>query len=208
MKHARLALLLTATTLLAACSGSQKASDSNFKKAISAYNQSHPLCLPISPATDDMSGGVIGQETVRIVRTDAAGKPTNKNALKQMGILDKEGVYDQQKDEEADGYKSYYAVFTLTDKGKKYFVGPANNPHLCIGTTRVKKINWFSLPTGDNGLTVSHVSYRGQHDLHKWAKKLLQAGNPEVIDSLDEEINMQSTLVLTNKGWLDSRELN
>ncbi|MDO5685966.1 MAG: hypothetical protein Q4G42_01000 [Neisseria sp.] len=203
----RLFLLSCTALLLAACSDNQQASDANLKSAIDAYNQAHPLCLPMSPMGEGFRGGVFGDPSIRIVRADLNGKSINKQALKQMEVLEKEGVYDRQKDE-AGSAKARVAVFTLSDKGKGYFTGSATNPQLCIGTTRVKKIQWFSQPTAHNGLTVSRVAYEGEYELHKWAKKLLKAADSETPISLNQTVSAQTTLVQTNKGWLDIRELD
>ena len=85
--------------------------------------------------------------------------------------------------------------------------GTQRGPLFCVGKQKIGKINWFTTPTPDNGLTVSEVSYQVELKPEKWADKLIKASEGKW-KRLKEPYNENTTLVQTNKGWRDIREMN
>ncbi|MBR6026503.1 MAG: hypothetical protein IK065_02765 [Neisseriaceae bacterium] len=190
--------------LLSACNNHQTAGDRNFKQALNKYNQQHPECRTIPLINEDNSNISLGNDVIRISRTDSAGNKINQKALKQMQLLKKAGIYKQNKDDASSDGKVSVAVFVLNKDAKNKY----KSKQLCIGTIKVKEIKWFSQPTNDKGLVVSKVAYAGEYQLYKWSERLLKETQPDMYDKLKQPVNAQSTLVLTNKGWLDIREVN
>lgn len=210
MMKKTITLLTVSALVLTACGGNKTQDDKQILKAIDTYHSQNPLCMAMPPAIDSGTANVLGSETVRFLKTDANGKRMNSNAVKQMSVLTKAGMYRQRKDEKSPdiGKKAWVAVYELTDKGAKFTTGNWGNRQLCLGTLMVADIDWYSQPTADKGLTVSRVSYHGKYRLHKWANKLLKASNnPQLEHDLTQPAPMQAVVVKTNKGWIDMREV-
>ena len=70
----------------------------------------------------------------------------------------------------------------------------------------MEKINWYTEPTPANGVTLSKVSYEAEFKPEKWAEKLLEKGG-EQWPQIDRTRTQTATLVQTNQGWRDIREL-
>ncbi len=190
--------------LLSACNNNQTANDRNFRQALNKYNEQHPECRTIPLINEDNANISLGNDVIRISRTDSAGNKINQKALKQMQLLKKAGIYKQNKDDSTSDGKVSVAVFVLNKDAKNKH----KNKQLCIGTIKVKEVKWFSQPTNDKGLVVSKVAYGGEYKLYKWSDRLLKETQPDLYDKFKQPVNAQSTLVLTNKGWLDIREVN
>ena len=204
-----ISISLIAALALTACGNNNKAQDKTIKKAIEDYHAAHPLCMALPPAIDNGLTNVLGNDSVRFLKTDANGKRINTTAVKQMSILTSAGIYKKGKDikQPEIGKKAWLAVYDLTEKGKQYTRNEQGNHALCIGTLSVKEIKWYSDPTADNGVTVTRVAYQGKYRLHKWAEKILQLGNAKLHSDLGKITEAQAVLVKTNKGWIDKREL-
>lgn len=200
---------LFAAVTLTACGNDSKQNDKAIKKAIEDYNNAHPLCMAVIPAVESGVTNVLGSDMVRFVKVDGNGKRINSQAVKQMGVLTKAGIYKKRKDEKSpeNGKKAWVASYELTEKGRQFTRGEMGSRQLCVGNLSVQNIQWFSDPTADNGLTVSRVSYQGKYRLHKWAEKTLAAGSSSVYQNLSQPSVSQAVVVKTNKGWIDLREV-
>lgn len=207
MMNKNIALLTLSLCLLTACHKQQD--EKQILQAINAYHSNHPLCMALPPAIDNGVTHILGSETVRFLKTDADGKRINTNAIKQMTTLTKAGIYRKRKDEKNPeiGKKAWSAVYELTEKGAKFTTGEVGNRQLCLGSMTANKVQWYSEPTADQGLTVSRVSYQGTYHLHKWAKQLLHTSNPKLLENLSHSSDLQATVMKTNKGWIDVREV-
>lgn len=191
--------IIAISMLITACSGNQKANENNFKQAIRKYETQHPLCLAMPLAVDN-ENIFLGQPIIRIEHS----KTLDKNTIRQMEVLNKADIYKKQKSEKING--NHVSVYKLTDKGAKY--ADKTRPLLCVANLNVERIKWFSQPTADNGLYVSHVSFSGKYKLHSWADKLLKINNDDTYKLLQQPVDAQTVLVLTNKGWIDNREVS
>ena len=202
-----LTLLLSSTLLLSACGASSQYDDKHIKQAIEDYNSTHPLCMAVIPAVESGMTNVLGSDVVRFVKVDGKGKRVNTDAVKQMTALTNAGLYKKQKDEKDNniGKKSWVAVYHLTEKGQKFTDNTMGTRHLCVGTLAVQDVKWFSEPTADRGVTITHVAYQGKYHLYKWAEKVLTHGNSSLYKNLSQPIQSQTVLVKTNKGWIDAR---
>lgn len=207
---------LAALLLLAACGGSQKADTGNFKKAISDSVKDEKVCLPVPLAVDALTGGealggLLGAPQIRVVTENLQGDRINKHALKQMDTLVRAGLYHKGEQETqplgVNGVAVPVTVFKLTEKGSAQVAPGRLGPELCVGTEKVTGIDMFTEPTPANGVTVSRVVYTAQLVPEKWASKLARHGSGELEQRLKEPQRRQTTLVLTNKGWRDLREL-
>ena len=65
----------------------------------------------------------------------------------------------------------------------------------------------FTEPTAANGVTISKVVYQAELVPEKWVKKLLKNSDKELAERVETPQRQSVTLVLTNQGWRDLREL-
>ena len=65
----------------------------------------------------------------------------------------------------------------------------------------------FTEPTAANGVTISKVVYQAELVPEKWLKKLLKNSDKELAERVEAPQRQSVTLVLTNQGWRDLREL-
>ena len=201
-----------ALLLLAACGSGNEAGEANFKKALEESGGGRHVCLPLVLDVQTPDGQAafrhvtIGEPVLEFAKRDLAGQRINETAEKQTEILVKEGFYKKVK-ADRDTDKNAPAVFELTEKGAAQARGTPRGPLFCVGKQKIGKINWFTTPTPDNGFTVSEVSYQAELDAEKWAFKLIKAGGKDW-ESLLEPGNRSITLVQTNKGWKDMRDLS
>ena len=201
-----------ALLLLAACGSGNEAGEANFKKALEESGGGRHVCLPLVLDVQTPDGQpafrnvTVGEPLLQYAVRDVSGKRINETAAKQVEILAKEGFYRKVKTQGGED-KNAPAVFELTEKGAAQARGTPRGPLFCVGKQKIGKINWFTTPTPDNGFTVSEVSYQAELDAKKWADKLIKAGGKEW-EPLKEPSNRSVTLVQTNKGWKDMRDLS
>lgn len=208
-------LLGAVAFVLAACGSSNEASESHFKKVIEESGNNRNVCLPLMLDIETPNGipaqnVMLGEPVILISDHSADGKRINQIAEKQLEVLEKEGLYRKLKTDtrplsEERSIKT--ATYELTDKGVELVRGTRRGPLFCVGKQKIGKINWFTTPTPDNGLTVSEVSYQVELKPEKWADKLIKASEGKW-KRLKEPYNENTTLVQTNKGWRDIREMN
>ncbi|MDF7675929.1 hypothetical protein PT286_04165 [Neisseriaceae bacterium ESL0693] len=201
--------LLSLSVLLTACGNSQKATKSNFAKAIDAYATHEKVCLPVGlTLQNDQHNNIVflGNQEIRIAKRDVDGKAINKNAIKQMHVLVDAGLYHQEEEKQQDN-KIPVIVFTRTEKSNDTVVNSPTTPLLCIGKQHVEQIILFTEPTPDNGVMASKVVYDARIQPEKWAEKLLKTRDDDWKDKLHQPQRGVSTLVLTNEGWKDIRAI-
>ena len=216
MKH-WIALGLVAT--LAACSG-HDVSKSDLRKAINDYNRDHPFCVPVQGVLAQQAGntahlikGGLGDDWIHITTENLDGDDINEAAQKQLQVLTRAGLYEKagRKEQKAllgDDLKVDVDSYQLTKEGKKQFIqGTAQGHALCVGHVKVDKISWFTEPTPANGMTVTQVRYVPEYDMERFAKKLVKTGMPELQQKLEQNNELTATLVRTNSGWKDVRDL-
>lgn len=205
-------LLVAPVLMLAACGDNNEASESNFKKSISKIAEQQSVCLPLILEIQNPDGSparkvAIGETQIQIADKDKNNDKINKDALAQMEALVDADMYQQNgkettKTEEATNRTVSYL---LTEKGAQQVQTTTDGPVFCIGREKVEKINWFTQPTPANGVTVAKVSYQAEFVPEKWAKKLLKT---EGWKDLQEPREKFTTLIQTNTGWRDIRELH
>ncbi|MCP2041703.1 hypothetical protein L1281_002314 [Neisseria sp. HSC-16F19] len=210
------ALALSALLLLAACGGGHQADKGRFKKAITEYAKQEKVCLPVSLAVDSLPGGeavggLLGAPQIRVVTENIQGDRINKQALKQMDTLVRAGLYHKGEKETqpvgVDGTSVPVTIFKLSEKGQAQVEPGAHGPALCLGTQKVADIEMFTEPTPANGVTVSRVVYTTTLVPEKWVSRLARDSSDTLTQRIKEPQRRQTTLVLTNKGWRDLREL-
>lgn len=204
--------LIGAGVLLAGCGSSHEAGKSQFKHAIERYTKNNGVCLPLAlnvSSQDAQDGQVVGRQIMlgmeRIVleTRNAQGGRLNETALKQMKILEDEGFYQKEKNSADDE-----AVFQITAKGQAQTRAGVHSPLFCIGKHRIENVLYYTEPaTNAVGLTVSQVVYEADVSLEGWADRLLSRGSADWKNSLHIRRTEQATMVKTNDGWRDLREL-
>ncbi len=198
----RMLTALAAIGLLAGCGG-QEAGKGAFQDAVERYVGQHEICLPVALDTDGGAPVWLGAERIVLPLRDAAGEKTNAAALKQLRTLADAGLYDKLDTENDDA-----PVFVLTAEGRQHVRVSPVAPLLCIGHERVEKVRYYTEPaTTADGLTVSRVVYEARLGPSGWGKRLLRHGRDEWRQRLPLERVEQATLVKTNDGWRDLREL-
>ncbi|MDO5639423.1 MAG: hypothetical protein Q4G28_06085 [Neisseria sp.] len=206
---------IAAAALLAACSGGKEASKSTFEKSINQYTKQNGVCLPLALNIQNPQGFesrnnvMLGEPLILVAERDLNGNKINETALKQLKIVDKEGFYKEGDSETLsapDDNKIKIRSYQLTEKGMAQTLESPHGPLFCIGTQEVDKINWFTQPTPSDGVTVSKVSYQAKFKPESWAKKLLKEGGSEW-ERIGNIRTQTATLVRTNEGWRDIREL-
>lgn len=212
----KISLLFAASLLLAACSGKQEASNSNFTNAINEFGKNDKVCLAVNLVLDNAQGGInnmitLGNKEIRIARKNSEGEKVNKTALKQMDILTDADLYEQGKDVTLTvngGPDIPQAVYYRTSKGEANVLNSAQGSLLCLGTQKVDKIVLFTEPTPANGMTISKVVYDAKLVPEKWAENLIKTTDENWWKSLQEPQRRAAILVLTDKGWKDERALH
>ncbi len=203
MMNMRMCAALAAAGLLAACGG-QEAGKGTFQDAVERYVGQHEICLPVALDTDGGAPLRLGAEQIALPLRDAEGGKINEAAAKQMRALEDAGLYSKLKTENRDEAP----VFVLTDEGRQHTRLSPVGPLLCVGHERVQKVRYYTEPaTTADGLTVSRVVYEAKVELSGWGKRLLRHGREDWRQRLPLERVEQATLVKTNDGWRDLREL-
>ena len=217
MKQIKWLALAGMAALLSACGGKQEASKSNIEQAINDFAAQERVCLPISVSIDTTQGvdvlanGMLGDQQIRIPLKNGQGERVNKQALKQMDVLVDAKLY--RKGDEATqavgiGANTVpVAVFERTEKGDEQVLASPHGSLLCLGTQKVSDITLFTEPTAANGVTISKVVYEAKLVPEKWVSKLLKNSDKELGERLEAPQRQSVTLVLTNQGWRDLREL-
>ena len=76
---------------------------------------------------------------------------------------------------------------------------------MCVGQQKVTDIRYYTEPTPANGITVSQVAYQADIQMPSWAKTLLR--DTPMYEDLKQPLNEKITLVKTNGGWRDIRQI-
>lgn len=213
-----IALGLVAT--LTACSGND-VSKSDLSKAINEYNRDHPFCVPVQGLLAQQAGntahlikGGLGDDWIHVTVENLDGDDINQAAQKQLQVLTRAGLYEKagKKEQKAllgSDLKVPVSSYQLTEEGKKQFIRATAQGHaLCLGQVKVDKVVWFTEPTPANGVTITQVRYQPEYKLERFAKQLMKEGMPELKDKLEQQDELTATLVRTDQGWRDVRELS
>ncbi|MBF0803234.1 MULTISPECIES: hypothetical protein [unclassified Neisseria] len=206
------AFAASAVLLLAACSEPQP-DKATFEKAINRYSAAQGMCMPLVLNVENgilTGAAAVGEPLVKIAERDSEGRKINESAFRQMRLLDKEGFYKQGRAETVpspeNGREIKVQVYELTDKGRAQARPGPDGVHFCIGALKVVKVNWFTEPTPADGVTVSKVSYEARLETAKWAERFMREGGSGWKHP-DTTRNLAATMVKTNDGWRDIREL-
>lgn len=217
MKQVQYAALTAVALVLAACGGGkQVANKDNFEQAINRFAAQEKVCLPVavagdgSQAADAPLNGMLGDPVIRIVERNAQGDRINKQALKQMDVLVDAGLYRKGDKAEINvgGRDVPMAVFERTEQGAQQVQSGPQGSLLCLGHQKVEEIALFTEPTAANGVTVSKVVYDAKLEPEKWVGRLLKSSAPDLAETIKQPQRQNVTLVLTNQGWRDLRELH
>lgn len=207
-------LLLSAVLMLSACGDGSDASENKLRKAINEDARFNRVCIPFQLDVEHRVYGenphqsAFGAPELMLLKRLENGKRANEHALKQMEALVRAGLYKAEKEKRVSvGDKSLrYASYSLTERGQNEIVPKPHGALLCVGKYKVVKINYFTEPTATQGVTVTHVSYQAKVMPEKWAGSLLK--ETEYRDLPQERVEQSVTLMKTNDGWRNVRELH
>lgn len=207
---------VAAALLLAACAG-EKAGNALFEQTINRYNKQAGLCLPLLVnvqypiGRDAFRQAALGSPEITIAEVDQSGNLINPTALKQMDLLEREGFYEKESVRIPLSSKNPTltdaARYTLTEQGQNHSRQmPKGHPLFCIGYEEVAKINWHTDSASSGNTPSVRVSYDARFIPEKWLPKLLENGGGKL--PIDEIRVQTATLVKTDSGWKDAREVN
>lgn len=208
-------LLIGAALALGACS-SQDDTTEHMQQAINDASRFNQVCLPYTldvqhrADNESKAHSLLGAPEIKLLKRQPDGKRANPEAIRQMDKLVHAGLYEEQKEEKGEaseqGEAPRYLVYRLTEQGKEKIRLGHHGALLCVGTAKVEKINYFTEPTAHRGYTVSQVSYTAKIVPEKWAKSLLK--DDDALKAFNHSVERSATLVKTNNGWRDIRELH
>ena len=185
-----------AVCLLSACSPSQ-ISKSDVQKALDTRLKEN----------DEITQELLGAREVRFLKRRLDGKHANHAAAEQMEALVDAGIYSSAESKrigEGEETIRYYS-YQLTPKGENYFIPSPHGALLCVGQQKVTDIRYYTEPTPANGITVSQVANQADIQMPSWAKTLLR--DTPMCEDLKQPLNEKITLVKTNGGWRDIRQI-
>lgn len=198
-------VLSSLTLLLFACSNPKDANETNFKTALVDYYATQKPCIGLSGKFPYTQQGYVSKDTQQVL-----------DELVTLGLLKK-----QQKEVEERHFNKTRKVmknlYTLTGLGNP-ISQEAKLEHnrlvatkFCYGDYEVTEVTNFTPPANTMGQTVSSVNFTIKvNNIADWAKKskLLQKQYKNLakdIASSTTPTKEQTSLVLTEKGWLHQR---
>lgn len=210
---------IVATTIFAltACGNAEdnkiEAQKSLMQQAIDNASQFNQICLPYTLkieyrlAKDNPANTLIGAPQIKLLSRQENGKHVNNEAIKQMQQLVEADLYKPIKThkQNENNPTQHYLIYQLTEQGKDKIRLSHHGAMLCVGTTQVENINYFTEPTPHRGYTVSQVNYTAKLIPEKWAKNLVR--DHKALKEMNNQLERNATLVKTNEGWRDIREL-
>lgn len=204
-----------AILLLAACAD-EKAGNALFEKTINRYNGQAGVCLPLLVnvqypiGRDAFRQAALGSPEITIAEADQSGNRINTTALKQMNLLEREGFYEKEYVRiplsSTNPTRTDAVRYTITEQGRKQSRTAADGmPRFCIGREEVQKVTWYSEPDAGKDHAAVRVAYEARFIPETWLAKLLESGGGKL--PLDEVRAYNTTVVQTDDGWKDVREL-
>lgn len=215
MKVANL-MIAFSVSALSACSGSSsEAGKAVFEETINRYEAQRGVCLPVKLDVNDglqtlLGNNLVGSDEIRILYTDSLGNKVNQQALRQMDLLEEGGFYQRVEDNFAKPQRQSEVkvkVFQITDKGRSQTKLSPQGPKFCIGRLKVDEVKWYTEPAAGSGMIMSKVAYQATFVPERWAKRLLKEDEKVWREAAKPSV-LKATLVKTNEGWRDIRELN
>ena len=184
------------------------------QKALDASKTLNQICVPFQltidtrlKENDEITQELLGAREVRFLKRRPDGKHANHAAAEQMEALVDAGIYSSAESKrigEGEETIRYYS-YQLTPKGENYFIPSPHGALLCVGQQKVTDIRYYTEPTPANGITVSQVAYQADIQMPSWAKTLLR--DTPMYEDLKQPLNEKITLVKTNGGWRDIRQI-
>lgn len=202
MSKLSILVAMALSLLLAGCgSDPQAASKSVFKKAISAWNDAHPVCIKFS---EDLP--------IEVPAKDAARR-AGMDALVAAQLMTATPI---SKEPATFGYGSGpqpHIRYQPTAAGKSFIHSDANHflggTDLCFGKHRVQAIRSFTAPADFAGMRMSRVTYAWKLEPEPWTSNpAIRTAFPVIADALDEpEGEATDALVLTSDGWVNEHAI-
>lgn len=205
-------LILGAAALALSACGKDDGPEAQMQQAIDEAARFNRICVPYRLNVEHTESGatpaVLGAPEIKLLKRTAEGGRANAEAVKQMEQLVRAGLYQEEKEEKTGEGKEAVRrlVYSLTDSGKEHIRIGHHGAILCVGSSKVEKINYFTEPTPHRGYTVTQVNYTARIVPEKWAKSLLKSD--KTLEELKHTAERSTTLVKTNDGWRDIRELD
>ncbi len=197
--------LLSSAFILTACSDPNKASESNFEKALSSYyGQEKPICIDL-PNSQEMPIKSQTEEKRLDALVDAGlfEKTTGPVTIRLMFAV------DGKREKEVEGF-----IYSPTTEADNYLVETSNSftgtsHDICFGKLSKLKVTNYTVPSEAMGITMARVHHTFEiTDIPNWVNN---ESFKTAFSGLEHELNQNeanATLILTSKGWLHERDPN
>lgn len=216
MKIKPLALTLL-SILLAACSSSKDATNSNFERAANAHFSKN--CIKLKPVVFSAQNNsfplTVALQTKNNFNKQEQLDNDNANRTRPLDLLVKAGILSVQ-----DSTKKEMPLFgkvevvvptkiySLTDLGKKS-LEREDSTGFCIGHYKVDEVVRFSQPNNAFGQTVSQVNLAvSPVDVPKWVENDDLQKFYKLDQTLAKHQKATRTFVLASDGWIDGKDFN
>jgi len=199
------------------CSNPKDANKKNFKIAINKFLEKEPVCIRI-PYGDTQSNGRDSSSFPRYIAKNEqdqylhADRDENQfNTLVDIGLMkvedssiEVEQLFSRKKN------NIPVHAYSLSDLGKK-LVSNNDNSQFCYGIPTVDEVTQFTEPSSmmGMGVTMSYVKYRYHiKDIPPWAKnKKVREAFEKIQQDLSENLDGETTLILSSEGWVNDSEI-
>jgi hypothetical protein len=189
---------------LLGCDNSKAANANNFQKALQAYDDAHRVCLSL-PLTFPTEIGPGAFEPMR----------PQLEALAQIGFLSMAIVLRPQPTFSGPGKMENHTRYDISSagenalrKGADRFLGGTD---LCFAHRKITKIDSFTVPADEMGVTVSRVTYDYVLDnIAPWTGDAsMRQAFPGIATTLAHPTGTATEgVVLTIDGWKDEHDLH
>jgi hypothetical protein len=188
---------LISLLLLSSCDAPNAANAGNFEKALQEYYDAHPVCVSL-PVALPLENSVDLDDLTRrqldvLASLGLISETPPRTAAIALSALGKAGD-GRRYDVAAAGEKS-------VRKGANAFLGGTD---VCFAHRQVVKIDSFTQPVSEMGMTVSNVTYDyGLKDLEAWASdEKVQSAFPQIRNALARSnVTAADGVILTGNGW-------
>ena len=219
MKYKQTISFISSTILLLslqACSNPKDANKDNLKKALNQYFETHPSCFTLFDSKFPHYEGIGPRGESRSM----SGYSQWYDAMAEAGLLTTQTIENKTSMGILGEYVEVRRKFELSEEGASAF---DSQKRFCYGVREIIDITNFTEPTVSmkEGGTTSKVLYTYRiKDKKPWVDRLplskfsYSNGLTTINELLEDRPALSGTasgeasLVLTEKGWVDSRELS
>jgi hypothetical protein len=185
---------LVSLLLFGGCDNPNAVNGGNFEKALQEYYDAHPACVSLPVALPLESSADLDDMTRRQLDVLANLGLISATPPRTAAVALGKTRDDRRYDVAAAGEKS-------VRKGANSFLGGTD---VCFARRRIVKIDSFTQPADEMGVTISNVTYDySLKDLEAWTSDgKVQAAFPQIRNALAKpNVTTTDGVVQTGNGW-------